>query len=175
MKLGKVIRRFCVPRFVVTFAYWSRSRCFVSPRAEVEWTSNLTIGRKTQISSFCKIKASDGPITIGDFVSVGPGTFLSSHTAGINIGNDSMIGPNVTIVAGNYNYDKLDEPIRVQGYKSIGITIEENVLIGAGSIILDGSVIKSGSVITPNSVVSGTIEANSIVQGNPGKVIFVRR
>ena len=175
MKIKKIVQRFLVPRSLLSLYYFYKYRCMVSPRAEVEFSPLLTIGRRTQISSFCKIKATDGPINIGKNVSIATGAFISSHTSGLRIGDDCLIGPNVTIVAGNYRYDSLDTPIRLQGHTSTGIEIENNVLIGAGAVILDGARIREGVIIAPNSVVSGNTPENVIIQGNPAKVVFTRR
>ncbi|MCK5359843.1 MAG: acyltransferase [Gammaproteobacteria bacterium] len=175
MKLSKALKRFFVPAFVVTGIYLLKYKCKVSPKAEVDLTKFLVIGKGTQISSFCKIKASDGPMTIGENVSIATGCFLSSSTGGVEIGDYCMISPNVTIVGNNYKYDKLDVPMCLQEQTSKGITIGRDVWIGAGAAILDGANIGDGVIITPNSVVSAKIPDNAIVQGNPGKVIFQRR
>ena len=175
MKFKKIVQRFLVPGSLLSIYYFYKYRCMVSPRAEIEFGPLLTIGRRTQISSFCKIKATDGPIKIGKNVSIATCAFISSHTSGIRIGDDCLIGPNVTIVAGNYRYDRIDTPIRLQGHTSTGIEIENNVLIGAGAVILDGARIRQGVIIAPNSVVSGNTSENVIIQGNPAKVVFTRR
>ncbi|WP_281224928.1 acyltransferase [Flavobacterium aquiphilum] len=51
------------------------------------------------------------------------------------------------------------------------IKIGNNVFIGMGAIILPGTVINDNVVIGAGSVVRGTIETDSIVIGNPGQVI----
>lgn len=51
------------------------------------------------------------------------------------------------------------------------ITVEDNVWIGGGCIILAGVTIGSGSVIGAGSVVTKSIPANCIAVGNPCKVI----
>lgn len=175
MKLTKALKRFFVPSLVVTVIYLLKYKCKVSPKAEVELSKFLVIGKGTQISSFCKIKASDGPMVIGSNVSIATGCFLSSASGGVKIGDYSMISPNVTIIGNNYKYDKLDVPICLQEQTSKGVLIGRDVWIGAGVSILDGANIGDGVIITPNSVVSTRIPDHSIVQGNPGKVIFQRR
>ena len=176
MKIGTVLRRFLTPGFVVTVRGYFKYGCMISPRAEVEITPHLRIGRKTVIGSFTKLKATDGPLVIGRNVEVAVGCMLSSHTAGVEIGDDCLIGPNVTIVGNNYRYDDLEKPIRLQDkISSKGIRVAANVWIGAGCCLLDGADIGSGSILTPNTVVSSRIPPNSIVQGNPAKVIFTRR
>jgi acetyltransferase-like isoleucine patch superfamily enzyme len=176
MRAGVALRRFLLPRSWITLQAWLRFRCRVSPRAEIELSPLLTLGRGSSIGSFTKLKASDGPLTIGSNVDIATGCFLSSHTAGVTIGDDCLIGPNVSIIGNNYRYDDLATPIRRQEKISDkGIRIGNNVWIGAGCVILEGAEIGAGAILTPNSVVSSRIPENSIVQGNPGKVIFTRR
>ena len=164
-----------MPSFLVTIVYALKYRCMVSPRAEVELSPLLKIGRGTQISSFCKIKASDGPLEIGCNVAIGTNCFIASHKGGISIGDDCMVSPNVTIVGNNYKYDRLDIPICKQEKTSKGINIGENVWLGAGVVVLDGVIIGSGAIVAPNSVVATKVPENAIVQGNPAKIVFTRR
>lgn len=176
MNLGTIVRRFLTPGFVNTLRGYLKYGCLISTRAEVEITPNLRIGRKSVISSFTKIKATDGPLSIGRHVEISNGCVLASHTSGVEIGDDCLIGPNVSIMGNNYRYDRLDVPIRLQEKVSTkGIRIGNNVWIGAGCVLLDGADVGSGTILTPNSVVSGRIPENSIAQGNPAKVIFTRR
>ena len=174
MKLGMLLGRF-LPAPLVSLVYWLKFGCFVSPRAEVELSRWVTIGRRAQISSFTKIKASNGPLTIGRDVSIGTGCFLQSGTVGLSLGDDCLIGPHVTIVASNYRYDRLDVPIHRQGYTSRGVRIGSNVWLGVGVVVLDGSEIGDGAIVAPNSVVSGRLPPNTIARGDPAKVIFERR
>lgn len=175
MTLNKIIRRFLVPSPLITLIYLVKYKCKVSPRSEVELSPLLKIGKGTQISSFCKIKATDGPLEIGAKVSIGTNCFISSDKGGVTIGDYAMIGPNVTIIGNNYKYDKLDVPIYLQDKTSKGVKIGNNVWLGAGAAILDGATIGDGAIVAPNSVVSGRISENVIVQGSPAKKVFQRR
>ncbi len=175
MKIGKIIRRFLVPAPLVTVIYLLKYGCKVSPKAEVELSSLLKIGKHSEIASFAKIKASDGPLEIGHNTDISPGCFISSSKGGVYIGNYCLISPNVSIIGNNYKYNRLDIPICQQEKTSKGITIGNGVWLGAGVAILDGSTIGDGVIVAPNSVVSGTIPDNVIVQGNPAKIIFKRR
>lgn len=176
MKLGLIIRRFFIPAPFVTLYFFLKYRCKISFRAEVELSSLLTIGKNTAIGSFAKLKAAHGPLKLGENVVIGPGVVISAHTKGVEIGDYSMIGGNTCILSANYRYDKLDVPIQKQGSVSKkGVKIANNVWIGANCTILDGADIGSGVLVTPNSVVSSKIPENTIVSGNPAKVIFKRR
>ncbi len=175
MNVTSFAQRFLLPRWGVSLYFFCRYRCKVSTRAEVELSPLLSIGRGSEVSSFTKIKASYGPLRIGQRCSIGAGCFISSHQGGVTIGDDCLISPNVTIIANNYKYHRLDVPFREQGCSSKGVRIGANVWIGCGASILDGAQIGSGVIVTPNSVVSGKIADNAIAQGNPAKVIFTRR
>jgi acetyltransferase-like isoleucine patch superfamily enzyme len=175
MKLGVALRRFLMPAPVVSLVCFARFRARVSPRAEVELSPGLKLGRGSQIASFCKLKATLGRLEIGNDTSIATGCFLAGNTGGLLIGDDVLIGPNCTIVSGRYVYDDMSRPIRLQGNRSTGTRIGNNVLLGAGVVVLDGADIGDGVIVTPNSVVSGRVEANTVVQGNPARVVFRRR
>lgn len=174
MKPINTLRRFLIPSFVVTAVYLLKHKCKISPNAEVELNPLLKMGKGTVVSSFSKVKA-NGPMNIGENVSIGTNCFISSDAGGVNIGEYSMIGSNACIIGNNYQYNELDVPTCLQEKTSKGIDIGENVWLGSGCMILDGAVIGKGAIITPNSVVSGKIPENAIAQGNPAKIIFTRR
>ena len=134
----------------------------------------MHLSRGTQISSFCKIKAS-GPLTIGENTHIAAGCFLGAGAGGLDIGPNCLIGPNCVIMTGEYVYTRLGVPLREQGTVSKGTRIGRNVFIGANSVILDGSRVGDDVIIAAGSVVSGTIPPATIVSGNPAKVIFRRR
>lgn len=175
MNLCKVLQRFLVPSSVVTLIYLVKYACKVSPRAEVELSPFLKIGKNTAIGSFTKIKASAGPLNIGHDVSIANSCFISAESGGVEIGDYCMIAPNVSIIGNGYKYDRLDIPTCFQDKISKGIKIGENVWLGAGVVVLDGAEIGAGAIISANSVVSGRIPPNAIAQGNPAKAIFKRR
>lgn len=174
-KLGMLLRRFFVPALVVSAYAYLRWRVSVSPRAEVELSPNLQLGARSTVSSFTKIKVTDGPLITGEHCGFGTGCFVAVGQGGINMGDHVICGPNVALIAVNYRYDRLDVPLEEQGCTSKGIRIGRNVWIGANSVILDGSVIGENSIIVAGSVVNRKFPPNSIIQGNPAKVILQRK
>jgi acetyltransferase-like isoleucine patch superfamily enzyme len=155
---------------------WLRYRAAVSPRAEVEYSRHLRLGRRCRISSFVKLRTSEGPVTIGARTDVGIGCYIGGHEAGIHIGEDCLISPHASIVGTPSCTQRIDGTTDVQrtGDKA-PIRIGNNVWIGAGAVILEDSHIEDGVIIAPNSVVSGHIAANVIAQGNPARPVFKRR
>lgn len=92
-------------------------------------------------------------------ISIGEGSNIQDNaTVHVEIGKPAIIGENVTV-----------------GHNAIvhACTIEDNVLIGMGSIILNGahicknSLIGAGTIITENKI----IPEGSLVIGCPGKVV----
>lgn len=174
MKAARALQRFLMPRLLGTLYYIIKSRAFVSSRAEVDIGANLILGRKASVSAFAKIKA-PAPVRIGARTDIGSGCFIGGGSAGIEIGDDCLISPNVSIIGVNYRYDRTDMTFHEQGRVSKGVRIGNNVWLGAGAVILDGAQLGNGVIVAPNSVVSGKVPDNAIIQGNPGKVIFTRR
>jgi acetyltransferase-like isoleucine patch superfamily enzyme len=175
MRAGQFVQRFLLPSFVISIIYALRFAAGVSPRAEVELSPLLKLGKGTKISAFTKLKSSDGPTIIGARVSIGSGCFVHASRGGLTIGDDSLISPNVSIVGSSYRYDRLDIPISQQESVSKGIKIGKDVWIGVGCSVLDGAVIGDHAIVAPNSVVTSRIPEKSIATGNPAKVIFTRR
>jgi acetyltransferase-like isoleucine patch superfamily enzyme len=174
-KLALIARRFLVPAPFVTVYALIKWKASVSPRAEVELHPHLRLGRGVTVSSFTKIKATDGPLEIGEHCGFGTGCFISSGEGGIRIGDHTIFGPNVSLIASNYSYEKLDVPLEEQGHTSKGVRIGRNVWVGANSVILDGSVIRENSIVVAGSLVNRQFPPNSIIQGNPAKVVLQRR
>ncbi|MEZ5863828.1 MAG: DapH/DapD/GlmU-related protein [Geminicoccaceae bacterium] len=175
MNIATVLRRFLVPAPAVSLYYFAKFGCKISTRAEVELSPNVTIGRGTQISSFVKIKASNGPLRIGERVMIATGVFVDAHKGGLTIGDHSMIGPNSVLVGVNYRYDRLDVPIQTQGSVSKGIRIGSDVWLGANVVVTDGAVIGDHTIVGPGSVVTGSLPEGVIANGSPAKVLFRRR
>lgn len=98
----------------------------------------------------------------------------------IRIGNQVLIAPNVQFYTATHpidynerfveNWDENSGELFFRT-RSLPITVEDNVWIGGGSIILAGITIGTGSVIGAGSVVTKSIPANCVAVGNPCKVI----
>jgi maltose O-acetyltransferase len=87
----------------------------------------------------------------------------------VHIGHHVMIGPAVQIYTAAHN---LQAKTRIQGWEvAKPIAIEDNVWIGGGAILLPGVRIGRNAVVGTGAVVSRSVPANTVVAGNPARVI----
>ncbi|MDW2205228.1 sugar O-acetyltransferase, partial [Vibrio sp. 1636] len=87
----------------------------------------------------------------------------------IYIGNSVMIGPNVTIATAGHPIEP--DLRREVAQFNIPVHIEDNVWIGANSVVLPGVTIGENSVIGAGSVVTKDIPSNVVAVGNPCRVL----
>ncbi|MFB2839396.1 acyltransferase [Floridanema evergladense] len=135
--------------------------------------SKIVIGDRTLISSFVILRTYGGSIIIGNGCFVNSFSALYGH-GNLIIGNNTLIGPQVTVIPVNYGFKDRNLPFREQTPTKKGITIGDDVWIGAGVTIVDGCVIGNGCVIGAGAVVTKSIEPYSIVAGVPAKTIAIR-
>lgn len=117
-------------------------------------------------------------ISIGNDVYIGPGAVFLSSDSEIFIGNKILFGPNVTIITGDHPIDLRGKYIYDIKKKSLGedlpVTIEDDVWVGTGAIILKGVTIKRGAVVAAGAIVNKNVSPYSIVGGIPAKFIKYR-
>lgn len=136
---------------------------YIGKHAHILNRSGMDLGDNFILGDFSELQIADSsPIFIGDNVGIARGTFLRSA---------------------NHAIDDISIPILEQGHTSkkidfrgkiYSIIIEDNVWVGANSIILTGAHIGACSVISAGSVVSSEVPPYSIVVGNPGRVMANR-
>lgn len=140
-------------------------------------------------------------VTIGDGCVVGGGSIvLAGARLGRNvrvmeqslisecaiIGNDVFIAPHVSFTAGRHmlaaflhagrmtEEEAYELEIRYANPAGPSVTVEDDVRIGANSVILAGVQLGKGVVIAAGAVVSMDVPENHMVVGNPGRIIPTR-
>lgn len=134
------------------------------------------IGKKTNIHPTVVLRQGER-IEIGDNCLINHNNILQAGKVfgKIIIGNYVHTGANVMMFAFNHSIDDLNIPSKLQDYYDADIRIEDDVWIGAGSVIVAGVTIGKGCVIGSNSVVTTDIPPYSIAAGVPAKVIRYRK
>lgn len=135
---------------------------------------SFTLGANSIIDCTGLMSELGDALVIGDNVGISP-RFTVFVRGRVSIGNDTIIGPNVTVVAENHVADDADTPIRKQGTRRAGVTIGDNCWIGAGATILDGVEIGSGAIVAAGAVVNKNVDPFTIVGGVPAKIIKSRK
>ena len=153
---------------------------YVSPDARIHGSSRgtrIVVGAHSQIYDFVVIRAvgGTGDVVIGEHCYINPHCTLYSG-AGIRFGDYVLVGPGCSIVPANHAFERLDVPIRRQGFMPSrgGVVVENDVWIGAHCVLLDGTHIEAGAVIAAGSVVSGRITGGAVWGGNPCRFIRAR-
>lgn len=111
-----------------------------------------------------------GRIIIGDNIYM-PGTSIVAYNEVI-IEDNVILGPNVTIMdSSGHTLTGRNTPEELERLTDAPVLIKENAWIGAGATILKGVTIGKNSVVGINSVVHKPVPDNTVVAGNPAKVI----
>ena len=153
----------------------------ISPNSDIEDSvrgTKIIISEGVVIDSFVKIKPVGG---YGDVV-IGENSVINSNCViysgnGVNIGCNVAVAAGCTFAATNHEYRDAGKLIMSQGFRSSkgGIIIEDDVWIGAGTVILDGAILRKGCVIGAMSLVRQEIPEFSIYAGNPLALMGMRR
>lgn len=103
-------------------------------------------------------------VSIGRNVIVMPGCLMMS-AGGITIEDGAMIAANVQLISNNHDlYER-------QVITCRPVRIGKNAWIGAGATILPGVTIGDNAVVGAASVVTRDVAPDTIVAGNPARVI----
>lgn len=125
--------------------------------------SRLVLEDKCHIADHITLRlAGKGELIIKTGTSISQQTIITCHDK-IEIGNNVMIGPNVTIYDHDHNFRKGVLMNHTGGYTTLPIVIEDNVWLGSNVIVLKGVRIGEGSVVASGSLVTKDIPAQSIV------------
>jgi len=128
----------------------------------------VNVADNVRICSSVKVLG-NGSLTIGTNTWIGHQTLIIA-SAGVTIGSFVDIAPRVFIGTGTHEIDAEGSHSAGIG-KSLPITIEDGVWIGAGAMILPGFKIGKKAVIAAGAVVAADIPPYALAAGVPAKVI----
>jgi acetyltransferase-like isoleucine patch superfamily enzyme len=145
--------------------------------------------RKKNRHNETKVAGREFPV---DIVVVGKGTYGTINIQSLyvtpeeklSIGNYVSIAPQVTFMLGvNHQintattfpfHSKLIQRSPIDAVSKGPISVEDEVWIGSGAMILSGITIGKGAIIAAGSVVTKSVPRYAIVGGNPAKLIRFR-
>lgn len=120
---------------------------------EQNFTPSITIGENVIIEKYCHIGCIN-KIEIGSNVLIASHVYISDHSHG-HISHQDLSLP----------------PFRRPLYSKGPVIIGENVWIGQNVTILSNINIGKNAIIGANSVVTKDVPSNTVVAGNPAKII----
>jgi len=148
-------------------------RARVSKLADIEDSvrgTSIIIEDDVMIDAFVKIKpvGGTGDVRIGRNCYINSGTVIYSGN-GVSLGEYVLVASNCTFASVNHEFRSRATRIFHQKFQPSrgGILVEDDVWIGANSVILDGAILRRGCVVGANSVVSGELEAYGVYAGSP--------
>jgi maltose O-acetyltransferase len=113
-------------------------------------------------------------VNFGYRTRIGEGGFINSGAVllddgGITIGSHILIGPNVQLLTSGHPIEAAERMSAITLAKPI--VIGDQVWIGGGAIVLGGVTIGDRSVVGAGSVVTRDVPADTVVAGNPARVL----
>lgn len=139
--------------------------------ARIRSAGRLTVASSTVIGGTPRIMRG-ATLRVGERTGLGPGCRCM---ASVTIGDDCLISADVRFVGD-------DHPIHVAGRMNEApsmfprkVVVGDDVLIGAGAIVVGPANVGTGAVIAAGAVVTGDVAPRSIMGGVPARVIGERR
>jgi len=119
---------------------------------------------KCKIGNNCKVDAFvyiEEDVKIGNNCKIRTMTFIPT---GVTIEDDVFIGPNVTFTNDKY-------PRIIGEWKLLPTLVKRGASIGAKSVILPGITIGENAMVGAGSVVTRDVPDNTVVAGNPARIL----
>ena len=164
-------------RFEVPSKIFLSHRVFIGESCWISTGSidgEIRLGSDAFIAHRCTLTGQGGKILIGEHVHLSRNSYING-AGDVEIGRDTLFGPNVVVAGGTHNYQRSDIPIRLQGGAKLKISIGEDVWLSANVCVMPGVTIGKGSVVGAGAVVTKDIPEYSIAVGVPAKVIGSRK
>jgi acetyltransferase-like isoleucine patch superfamily enzyme len=114
---------------------------------------SISLGNKTNFAIGCVVHAG-GPVTVGESCLLAAGCYL--------------------VGVGNHGFERTDIPMMAQPSVSKGLTLADDVWLGAKVVVLDGVTIEQGCVVGACSLVNQSLPSRCIAVGSPARIIRQR-
>ncbi len=139
-----------------------------SVRKDIAPFNKFSIGKNSVIEDFSIVNNLVGDVKIGDYTRIGLGNVVIGP---VKIGDHVNLAQNITLSGIDHNFRDVSRRIDQQGVSTSQIVIEDDVWIGANSVVTKGIKIGRHSVVAACSLVNRDVPPYSVVAGNPARVI----
>lgn len=109
-------------------------------------------------------------ITVGRECLIGEYTVIRGQ-GGVTLGDRVYTSPFTQLIAVNHVFDDPARPFVEQGITAEGIVVEDDVWLGANTVVTDGVRIGRGAVVAAGAVVTRDVPAHTLVAGVPARPI----
>lgn len=153
------------------FIYLKRGKhsvIYKSVRKDLVPFNNFSLGEYSVVEDYCTLNNAVGDIYIGNHTRIGMGNTIIGP---VKIGDKVNLAQNIVISGLNHNFQDASIPISDQGVTTSPVIIDNDVWVGANSVILPGVSIGKHSVIGAGSIVTKDIPAYSVAIGNPAQIV----
>jgi len=130
----------------------------------------IAIGNRVFVGRNSILSCKNGDITLEDGVNIGFNCEVFSGSS-VTIGRNALLAGYCYVIGGGHEFENVDRPVQEQRGVSKGVTIEEDVWLGAGTMVLDGVQIGSHTIVGAGSVVTSDLPPRSVVAGTPARVL----
>lgn len=141
----------------------------------VSFADNVTVGRFAMIrpSGYYRPDVGVG-LRVGNDSNIGAYCYVGC-SGGIEIGDNVLMSPRVSLFAENHRFDDPAIAIKKQGVKLASITVQDDCWLASGSTILAGVTVGTGSIVAAGAVVNNDVPPFAIVGGVPARVLSWRK
>jgi acetyltransferase-like isoleucine patch superfamily enzyme len=135
--------------------------------------SGISIGDGVFLGRGTILSCKNGDIELGDHVNIGFHSEIFSGSS-VRVGAHGLFAAYTYLVGGGHDFSATGVPVVEQERLSRGITLDDNVWLGAGVTVLDGVHIGRHVVVGAGAVVTHDLPAASIAAGVPARVVRQR-
>ncbi len=140
----------------------------VGPNTKIFAFVNLygcTIGRDSKVGAFVEIQKN---ACIGNNVKVSSHTFICE---GVTIEDDVFVGHNVSFINDKYPRSTADGKLQTEAdWQVVPTLVKRGASIGTGSVIMCGVTIGENAIVGAGSVVTKDVPPNTVVTGVPARI-----
>ena len=167
--------RISLHAYVKGFAAISLGRkCKIHADASVDASRSkgIVFGDQVTLDRYAYVQGGDGGVRLGHRVGINNFSIVNG-TGGVDIGDDTLIGPGVRIISYQHQY-AAGKTIRSQPSDKQAIRIGKDCWIGANAVILAGVVLGDGAIVAAGAVVTRDVPGNTVVAGVPASILKTR-